>query len=114
MEEKKEFEIPKHIIDFYFNKNNFYPSQIKTKNVKYEFIEQLINKNEVLWSIKNYNGKNYIFEDGLIEYGKENVMIYFKKLKDENICNFIVLCSTEKNQQLYFLLNSMNKFFTID
>ena len=110
---EKEQEIPQHIIDFYKTENNsvLNPTVIRTRNITKQGIETLIEKNGLLWSSSFYDD-NYYYIEGLIQWGKNHLWFYFKKIDNDSTYKLYIL--TNEDQNLTMLINGLNKYFTID
>lgn len=110
---EKEQDIPQHILDFYKTKNDsvLNPNIIRTKNITKQGIDTLIEKNGIEWSSSIYDDKYYYME-GLIQWGKNNVWFYFKKIDSDSTYKLYIL--KEKDKELTLLINGLNKYFTID
>lgn len=109
----KEQEIPQHILDFYkVNCNSVLnPVIIRTRNITKTGIETLIEKNGLEWSSSVYDEK-YHYIEGLIQWGKNHLWFYFKKINDDSTYKMYIL--TDKDRDISLLINGLNKYFTID
>jgi hypothetical protein len=110
---EKESILPDYVTDKYkllFNGFSF-PNIVRTRNITKTGLDTLIEKNELKWSYSHYiTGYEYI--EGLISWGSNPVLIYFKKLDNDNTYKIYVLTNNIDN--LNMLLIGLNKFFTID
>jgi hypothetical protein len=114
MEEKIEFKIPDHVIDFFISNYQKYPSIVNTRNISKEGLSKLTEKNNIEWSKSFFDGKKHYYNEGLIKYGNNKILMYFKKLEHENVFKLNILYSLEDNEHLNFLLVGLNKYYTID
>lgn len=110
---EKEPILPEYVIDKYktlFNSFPF-PNIVRTRNITREGLYSLIEKNELKWSYSHYiNGYEYI--EGIVGWGSKPVLLYFKKLDNDNTYKIYALTNNIDN--LDMLLIGLNKFFTID
>jgi len=110
---EKEQEIPEHVLDFYKLKNDtvLYPNIIRTRNMTKLGVDTLIEKNGLEWSSSIFD-EVYYYTEGLIQWGKNSVWFYFKKIDNDSTYKMYIL--TNKDQNLTMLMNGLNKYFTID
>jgi hypothetical protein len=106
--------LPEHIINNFILRHVDYPCVIKTKNIILEGITKLCEKNKVVWYDAVYDGFKMEYIEGLIQYGKNKIMIYFIKLEKENVFKLKILNTTESLDIVYLLLKGINKYNTID
>jgi hypothetical protein len=115
MEENKDIEIPKHIIDTYVKTHDLYPCITKTRNVISDAIELLTKKNKVVWFYDINNGERTIPKDGLIDYNSTyKIMVYFSMIDKERTYKLFIFSTTENKLNVDLLLKGLNKFYTID
>jgi len=110
--EKKD--LPNHVIDSFKNSFEQYPSIVTTRNITVDGLSKLTEKNKIEWSKSFFDGKKHYYNEGLIKYGNNRILMYFKKLEHENVFNLTILYSLEDNEHLSFLLVGLNKYYTID
>ena len=105
--------IPDHVFDTF--KNNFktesHPNIIRTRNMTKLGVDTLIEKNGLEWSSSIFD-EVYYYTEGLIQWGKNSVWFYFKKIDNDSTYKMYIL--TNKDQNLTMLMNGLNKYFTID
>jgi hypothetical protein len=115
MEEKKDFQIPQHIIDLYVKKYEEYPCITQTRNVISNAIEVLTKKNKILWFYNIYDNETTILKDGVIDYSANyKIIVYFSMLEKEKTYKLFILSTTENKVNVDLLLKGLNKFYTID
>jgi len=114
MEEKIEFKIPEHVIDYFIKEYNTYPSIIRIDNVTKDGFDALQSKNENIWFDKYIKNNKETFLDLLINYGNNKIMIYLKKVENENTYKVFIFTYSHSNDSIYLLLKGLNKFFTIN
>lgn len=105
--------IPDHVFKTYKHKFNLelYPNIVRTRNITKEGLDLLISKNILLWSQSIYTD-TYNYIEGIITWGKENVIVYFKRVDNDNSFNIFIL--NDKQESINLLLKGLNKYFTID
>lgn len=106
--------IPDHIIELYKVKHNYYPSILKTKNITNQGLTKLIENNSIEWLDSEFDGKKQNYLQGAINYGKTNILLFFKKMEHENIFTIKILYSLDDMNNVNLLLVGLNKYFTID
>lgn len=111
MEEKEE--IPNHVIERYkiTFKESLQPNIVRTKNITSDGVNTLIEKNKLIWSKSNYD-KSFTHIEGVVLWGSSEVIVYFKKIDNENTYKIYIL--TNNLEKINMLLVGLNKFFTID
>lgn len=111
---ESEFLLPDYVFksfDLTFEKN-IYPNIVQTKNITIEGLNILISKNKLIWSSSIYEKDHYDFKEGLIVWGINDVLIYFKKQEQDYVYKIFIL--TTNLDHLKMLILGLNKFFTID
>jgi hypothetical protein len=110
---EKETILPDYVIEKYKTlfKSFPFPNIVRTRNITKTGLEQLIEKNEIIWSYSYYI-TCYEYFEGIVSWGINPVLIYFKKLENDNTYKLYVLTNNLDN--LDMLLIGLNKFFTID
>ena len=110
---EREQDIPQHIIDFYKSKYGsvLNPNIIRTRNITKQGIDTLIEKNGLEWSSSLYD-ETYYYMEGLIQWGKNHLWFYFKKIDNDSTYKMYIL--TDKDRDITMLMNGLNKYFTID
>jgi len=112
MEDKIEKVLPDNVVDLYVKKYNNYPCITRTRNITYEGLKVLFEKNKRLWYDK-INLIDLIIElEGLIEYGK--LMIYYMRNKDENVYKIFILNDGVEDQTYSLLINGLKKYHTFN
>lgn len=106
--------IPDHVIEFYKINFNQYPSILKTKNITNQGLTKLVDNNSIEWLDSEFDGKKQDFKQGIIKYGKNEILLYFKKMEHENIYFLKILYSLKDMNNVNLLLVGLNKYFTID
>lgn len=106
--------LPDHVIDFYKINFNKYPSILKTKNITNQGLTKLVDNNSIEWLDSEFDGKKQDFKQGVIKYGKNEILLFFKKLDHENVYLLKILYSLKDMNNVNLLLVGLNKFFTID
>jgi hypothetical protein len=115
MEEKKNFKIPEHIIDFFKSKHEKYPCFTQTRNVIGDAITILTKKNKILWFDKFFDGENNFIKQALIDYSAiYKIMIYCRAIDQENTYTLFIMSTEENKDQVEFLTKGLNKYYTID
>lgn len=106
--------LPDHVIDFYKINFNKYPSILKTRNITNQGLTKLVDNNSIEWLDSEFDGKKQDFKQGVIKYGKNEILLFFKKLDHENVYLLKILYSLKDMNNVNLLLVGLNKFFTID
>jgi hypothetical protein len=107
--------VPKFIVDFYMDKYEHYPCFTQTRNVTYEAINVLTKKNRIIWFDKFFDGNTTTIREALIDYSANyKVMVYVKSKGDERVFNLFLLSASDDNEHINYLINALNKFYTID
>lgn len=114
MEEKVTHIIPENIISDFMLRHIEYPSIIITKNVTRDGVVKLYEKNKLVWYVATHDGKVLDYKEGLIQYGKNKIMIYFSKLENENVFKLKILNTLDSKEIVYLLLKGIDKYYTID
>lgn len=106
-------DIPNHVFERYKIelKDEKYPNIIRTRNITKKGIDTLIEKNNLIW-FKSVFLNEIEFLEGVVQYGKQKVYIYFKQLENDTTYKIFILTSDLNSIEL--LLIGLNKFFTID
>ncbi len=71
-----------------------------------------MEKNLLEWSSSVYHEDTYLYMEGLIRWGSNNIWLYFNKIDNDPTYKLYIL--TFANQDILMLLRGLNKFFTID
>lgn len=112
MDDIREKTLPDNVIDLYVKKYSNYPSITRTRNITYEGLKTLFEKNKRLWFDK-INLLDLIIElEGVIEYGK--LMIYYYKNKDENVYKIFILNEGLEDQTYNLLITGLKKYYTFN
>lgn len=107
--------VPKFIVEHYMNKYEVYPCFTQTRNVTYDAISVLTKKNKIIWFDKFFDGNITIIREALIEYNSTyKIMLYVKSKGDERVFNLFLLSTTDSNEHVDYLINALNKYYTID
>ena len=111
---EKEKEIPQHILDYCKETENSVldPNIIRTRNITKLGLDTLMEKNLIEWSSSVYHEDTYLYMEGLIRWGSNNIWLYFNKIDNDPTYKLYIL--TFANQDILMLLRGLNKFFTID
>jgi hypothetical protein len=111
---EKEKEIPQHILDYCKETENsvLEPNIIRTRNITKLGLDTLMGKNLIEWSSSVYHEDTYLYMEGLIRWGSNNIWLYFNKIDNDPTYKLYIL--TFANQDILMLLRGLNKFFTID
>jgi len=108
-----EIKVPEHVFERYkevFN-FNYLPNIVRTKNITKDGLDILISKNNLIWSTSIFTD-DYNYIEGMVTWGKEKVLIYFKRVDNDN--SFIIFLLTDTLDSLTLLIKGLNKYFTID
>jgi len=106
--------LPEHVISNFMVRHVDYPCIIRTRNITLDGVTKLCEKNKLVWYDAFYDGFRMQNKEGLIQYGKNKIMIYFIKLEDESVFKLKILNTTESLDIVYLLLKGINKYYTID
>ena len=106
--------VPDHVISHFMVKHTDYPCIIRTRNVIIDGITKLHEKNRLIWYNADFDGEDLLYTEGLIQYGKNKIMIYFEKVEKENVYRLKILNALENLELVYLLLKGINKYYTID
>jgi hypothetical protein len=111
---EKEKEIPQHILDYCKKTQDsvLEPNVIRTRNITKLGLDTLMEKNLIEWSSSVYHEDTYLYMEGLIRWGSNNIWLYFNKIDNDPTYKLYIL--TFANQDILMLLRGLNKFFTID
>jgi hypothetical protein len=111
---EKEKEIPQHILNYCKETENsvLEPNIIRTRNITKLGLDTLMEKNLIEWSSSVYHEDTYLYMEGLIRWGSNNIWLYFNKIDNDPTYKLYIL--TFANQDILMLLRGLNKFFTID
>ncbi len=111
---EKEKEIPQHILYYCKETENsvLEPNIIRTRNITKLGLDTLMEKNLIEWSSSVYHEDTYLYMEGLIRWGSNNIWLYFNKIDNDPTYKLYIL--TFANQDILMLLRGLNKFFTID
>jgi hypothetical protein len=111
---EKEKEIPQHILDYCKKTQDsvLEPNIIRTRNITKLGLDTLMEKNLIEWSSSVYHEDTYLYMEGLIRWGSNNIWLYFNKIDNDPTYKLYIL--TFANQDILMLLRGLNKFFTID
>ncbi len=111
---EKEKEIPQHILNYCKETENSVldPNIIRTRNITKLGLDTLMEKNLIEWSSSVYHEDTYLYMEGLIRWGSNNIWLYFNKIDNDPTYKLYIL--TFANQDILMLLRGLNKFFTID
>lgn len=102
--------LPDNVIHLYVKKHENYPCITRTKNITNEGLNILFKNNKKIWYDK-FNLLDLIIDlEGVIEYG--NLMIYYKKNKDEYVYRIYILNEGVEDQTYTFLINGLKKYYT--
>ena len=88
------------------------PNIIRTRNITKLGLDTLMEKNLIEWSSSVYHEDTYLYMEGLIRWGSNNIWLYFNKIDNDPTYKLYIL--TFANQDILMLLRGLNKFFTID
>jgi hypothetical protein len=115
MEEKKDFQIPQHIIDLYVKKYGEYPCITQTRNVTYSAIDLLLKKNKLFWFFNFFDGNENNLKSGLIDYNEMyKIMIFVSNIENEKTYKLYIFSNTDSKLNVDLLTKGLNKFYTID
>ena len=106
--------VPDHVINDFMIRHTDYPCIIVTKNVTREGVVKLYDKNKIVWYLAFHDGNMLEYKEGLIQYGKNKIMIYFSKLENENVFKLKILNTLDSKEIVYLLLKGIDKYYTID
>jgi hypothetical protein len=111
---EKEKEIPQHILDYCKKTQDsvLEPNVIRTRNITKLGLDTLMEKNLIEWSSSVYHEDTYLYMEGLIRWGSNNIWLYFNKIDNDPTYKLYIL--TFANQDILMLLRGLNKFFTIE
>ena len=84
----------------------------RTRNITKLGLDTLMEKNLIEWSSSVYHEDTYLYMEGLIRWGSNNIWLYFNKIDNDPTYKLYIL--TFANQDILMLLRGLNKFFTID
>lgn len=110
--DKEDF-VPDYIYEIFqiLFENKMRPNSVKTKNITAEGLNQLISKGNLVWSNSSYE-KEHQYIEGVIRWSKNQILIFFKKNKNEKTYKINIL--TDDLSKIDILLVGLNKYFTID
>ena len=86
---------------------------IETEFYTQEALNRMLEKNEIIWSHKLFNGVGMELKEGLIRFNETFNYLYFIKRKDENTYKFYMICKESSSDSMLFFLQSYKKFKTI-
>jgi hypothetical protein len=109
---RKEFEIPKHVMEFCENTMGFKPSVIKTEYYTYDSLKEILDKHNLVWSIKTFNDYT-IYNEGIVNISNNDILFYFVKRSDEMSYKYFCLSKEESTDSVLFYLNQFKKYKTI-
>jgi len=95
-----------------WRKKKKYHNTIRTRNITKLGLDTLMEKNLIEWSSSVYHEDTYLYMEGLIRWGSNNIWLYFNKIDNDPTYKLYIL--TFANQDILMLLRGLNKFFTID
>jgi hypothetical protein len=106
--------VPDHVVAHFLTKHNDYPCIIKTRNITLDGVVKLYEKNKLCWYNAEFDGTQMNYLQGLIQYGKNKIMIYFERVHNENVYKLKILNTLENIEIVYLLLKGINRYYTID
>lgn len=112
MKEKEEYLLPENVLK-YVEGTIKYPSIIETDFYLADALTKILEKNNIVWSVKYFGNVGVELKEGLIKFTQSLTYLYFKKRKDEGSYKFYVLCEETSTDSVIFFLNSYKKFKTI-
>jgi hypothetical protein len=91
----------------------FFPSIIETNYYTIEALRTTLTKNKMIWSDKYFDGTSTIYNNGIIEFKKNEILFYFIKRENELTYKFYCLSKEESTDSILYYLNQLKKFKTI-
>lgn len=105
--------IPSKIINFVENRIGIIPTIIETEYYKLEATKEIVEKNNMIWSDKFYDGENITHNYGLVKFNDQEVYIFFEKRKDDYTYKFYILCNEKNIDSIVFYLDKFKEYRTI-
>ena len=117
LKNKEEYLLPKevlaHVNALIGKGESTLSTVIETDFYTDESLKRLLDKNNLLWSHKKFDGTNVSLNEGLIKFVDTLSYLYFIKRKDENTYKFYTICKESSSDSMVFFLQSYKKFKTI-
>jgi len=113
MNPKEKITIPQEVLSLAQNGIDNYPSILETEYYTNESLVTLLQKGKLSWYNYDLKGKVLVKKEGLIEYSKNQIYIYFKKRDDESSYKYFVLSNSDSLDSVIFLFHNLQKFLTI-
>jgi|TARA_R110002153_G_scaffold86356_4_gene214628 hypothetical protein len=117
LKNKEEYLLPKevltHVNTLIGKGDNTLSTVIETDFYTDESLKRLLEKNNLMWSHKKFDGFNVSLNEGLINFTNTLTYLYFIKRKDENTYKFYTICKESSSDSMIFFLQSYKKFKTI-
>ena len=114
---KEEYLLPKEVLTYVNNLigkgAHTLSTVIETEFYTQEALNRMLEKNEIIWSHKLFNGVGMELKEGLIRFNETFNYLYFIKRKDENTYKFYMICKESSSDSMLFFLQSYKKFKTI-
>ena len=114
---KEEYLLPKEVLTHVNNLigkgAHTLSTVIETEFYTQEALNRMLEKNEIIWSHKLFNGVGMELKEGLIRFNETINYLYFIKRKDENTYKFYMICKESSSDSMLFFLQSYKKFKTI-
>jgi len=118
---KEEYRLPIEVINkvneefkIVHNKpSSFLSSIIETEFYIKDALNRIIEKNNIIWSIKFFNGSSISLKEGLVKFNDSTTYLYFIRRKDEDTYKFYCLCEETSSDSVVFFLNGYKKYKTI-
>jgi hypothetical protein len=110
---KEKISVPIELLSLVQNRIDTYPSVLETEYYSSESLSTLTKKGKLVWYKYGLWGKTLDKQEGLIEYSKNAIYIYFKKRDNESSYKYFVLSNSDSLDSIIFLFHNLQKLITI-
>ena len=93
--------------------NGVLPSLVETEFYLKDVLDEIIEKNTLVWSKSIIYGDVRYLDEGLVTLSDTDSLIFFKKRTDETIYKFYILSKEEKVDSMLYYFNKFKKLKTI-
>jgi hypothetical protein len=110
---KEKISVPIELLSLVRNMIDTHPSVLETEYYASESLSTLMQKGKLIWYKYGLSGKTLDKQEGLIEYSKNAIYIYFKKRDNESSYKYFVLSNSDSLDSIIFLFHNLQKLITI-
>jgi hypothetical protein len=89
------------------------PSIIEMDYYTYDSLNIILEKNNLIWSEKYFNGSTTIYQKGLVSIDDNQILLYFIKRYDENTYKYFSLSKESSTDSIIYFINNLKKYKTI-